>query len=391
VRFIVASRLGWGLAVPGGGDLGLVDVAGTSRPPRSFEVREVLATSVHEVVAKDHADAVAILRRETRANRALECFISGMDTTLPVSVRFAAVAALRSLLSGDESVLAELARVTLSVPLPAKSPVECDVAGQLSETLASPEAAALYRALGANLERLQALQESLTRALSGERFGALRELFLAAITESRIVGDLISRRTEDLTVEHLSERLAEALDRMGVHLADRSVVDDAARKVFRLLERFVAQSTREGLDARRESVTAPIKPESRQTVREIPTAYGSGGGGLGLAVDVDVRAHARLFELTAHADFTGNEVVDYHRVQNISLGGVCIQSSGVEDVGTEIDLIINFPDLGESIAVKGEVVWKNLDPPMDMGVRYLNLDDQARATLRRYLAMARRS
>ena len=65
------------------------------------------------------------------------------------------------------------------------------------------------------------------------------------------------------------------------------------------------------------------------------------------------------FEVNAYVDFTGNEVLLFHRIQNISLGGVCIETSGVEEVGTLVDLVLNFPELDASIAVKGEVVWAN--------------------------------
>src|SRR6478672_3957012 len=91
------------------------------------------------------------------------------------------------------------------------------------------------------------------------------------------------------------------------------------------------------------------------------------------------------FEVNAYVDYTGNEVLLYHRVQNISLGGICIQSNGVEDVGTMVDLVINFPELGASIAVRGEVAWFNRDSPMDMGVRYVDLDNGRKDTLRRYI------
>jgi hypothetical protein len=33
------------------------------------------------------------------------------------------------------------------------------------------------------------------------------------------------------------------------------------------------------------------------------------------------------YEVNAYVDYTGNEVLLYHRIQNISLGGICIQSS----------------------------------------------------------------
>jgi uncharacterized protein (TIGR02266 family) len=97
------------------------------------------------------------------------------------------------------------------------------------------------------------------------------------------------------------------------------------------------------------------------------------------------------FEVNAYVDYTGNEVLLYHRVQNISLGGICIQSNGVEDVGTIVDLVINFPDLHASISARGEVVWVNRDPPMDMGIRYIDLDNDRKETLRKYIGMVRKT
>ncbi len=91
------------------------------------------------------------------------------------------------------------------------------------------------------------------------------------------------------------------------------------------------------------------------------------------------------YEVNAYVDYTGSEVLLYHKVQNISLGGICIQSPTVEDLGTMVDLVINFPELDTSIAVKGEVVWTNREPPQDMGIRYLGLDDRRLETLRKYI------
>jgi uncharacterized protein (TIGR02266 family) len=98
------------------------------------------------------------------------------------------------------------------------------------------------------------------------------------------------------------------------------------------------------------------------------------------------RAFPRL-ELNAYVDYTGSEVLLYHKIRNISLGGVCIQSAAVEEVGTTVDLVLNFPDLEATIGVKGEVVWANREPPMDMGIRYIDLDDDRKDTLRRYLSL----
>lgn len=96
------------------------------------------------------------------------------------------------------------------------------------------------------------------------------------------------------------------------------------------------------------------------------------------------RAHPR-YEVTAYVDYSGNEVLIYHRVENISLGGICIRTTSIEEIGTTVDLIISFPELNASIAVQGEVVWVNQEHPMDMGIRYLDLDEEKRQVLRRYI------
>jgi uncharacterized protein (TIGR02266 family) len=96
------------------------------------------------------------------------------------------------------------------------------------------------------------------------------------------------------------------------------------------------------------------------------------------------------YEVNAYVDYTGNEVLLFHRIQNISLGGVCIQTSGVEEVGTVVDLVLNFPDLDASIAVRGEVAWANREPPMDMGIRFIDVDEERKDTLRKYIQMVRK-
>lgn len=106
------------------------------------------------------------------------------------------------------------------------------------------------------------------------------------------------------------------------------------------------------------------------------------------SVDGRQRAFPR-YEVNAYVDYTGREVLLFHKIQNISLGGVCLQSAGVEEVGTTVDLVLNFPDLDASIALKGEVVWVNREPPTDMGIRYLDLDDDRKDTLRKYLLLLR--
>src|SRR4051812_32059752 len=91
------------------------------------------------------------------------------------------------------------------------------------------------------------------------------------------------------------------------------------------------------------------------------------------------------YEVSAYVDYTGSEVLLYHRIQNISLGGVCIQSPSIEEVGSIVELVINFPELGTSLSLRGEVVWANREAPMDMGIRYIEMDDQKREMLRQHI------
>jgi len=96
------------------------------------------------------------------------------------------------------------------------------------------------------------------------------------------------------------------------------------------------------------------------------------------------REHPR-YEVSAYVDYTGSEVLLYHKIQNISLGGICISTPSIEEVGTIVDLVINFPELGTSLSDRGEVVWANREPPMDMGIRYVEMDDPKRETLKQYI------
>ena len=96
------------------------------------------------------------------------------------------------------------------------------------------------------------------------------------------------------------------------------------------------------------------------------------------------------YEVSAYVDYTGSEVLLYHRIENISLGGVCISSPSIEEIGTLVDLVINFPELGTSLSTRGEVVWANREPPMDMGIRYVDLDDARKETLKQFIGRVKK-
>lgn len=98
------------------------------------------------------------------------------------------------------------------------------------------------------------------------------------------------------------------------------------------------------------------------------------------------RAAAR-FEVNADVDVANG--AEHQPVRNISLGGICIHSEVVEDVGSIIDLKITFPgEGGAHIELRGTVVWVNRDPPAEMGIHFLDFDEQRRDLLREYLRRA---
>lgn len=108
---------------------------------------------------------------------------------------------------------------------------------------------------------------------------------------------------------------------------------------------------------------------------------------IGVPTDADPLLNNRenpRYEVNAYVEYGGTEVLLY-RIQNISLGGICIQTPSLSEVGSKVDLVINFPELAAQVEVQGEVVWINRTDPKDMGIRYIDMDDRRRDTLRKYI------
>lgn len=104
------------------------------------------------------------------------------------------------------------------------------------------------------------------------------------------------------------------------------------------------------------------------------------------------RAHPR-YEVKAYVDVTApaSDVLLFHRIQNISMGGICIQTPAVEEVGAAVDVVLNFPDLGTQVGLRGVIVWANREPPQDVGIRWVNLTEDSRELLKKYIALVKRS
>ncbi|MBM4372484.1 MAG: PilZ domain-containing protein [Deltaproteobacteria bacterium] len=97
------------------------------------------------------------------------------------------------------------------------------------------------------------------------------------------------------------------------------------------------------------------------------------------------RENVRI-QTDALLDYTGTEVLLFHKIENLSLGGLSIHSASVEPVGTRVFLTINFPDLRETVELEGEVVWSRNRDPREMGIRFVDLSSRDEAVLSRYIA-----
>jgi Tfp pilus assembly protein PilZ len=97
----------------------------------------------------------------------------------------------------------------------------------------------------------------------------------------------------------------------------------------------------------------------------------------------DSRAYPR-FNVRAFADVTGTDVLLYQHVEDLSLGGLRVQGGTPDDVGSKVDVVLNFPELDTELAVTGRVTWAKSNAPRDMGIRF-DLDEVDRARLEGYL------
>jgi len=96
------------------------------------------------------------------------------------------------------------------------------------------------------------------------------------------------------------------------------------------------------------------------------------------------RKHVRI-ETDALVDYTGSEVLLFHKIENLSLGGISMRTATPEPLGTHVFITINFPDLNETIEAEGEVVWTTEEEPKDMGIKFLKLTEGQKEVLRKYI------
>lgn len=100
--------------------------------------------------------------------------------------------------------------------------------------------------------------------------------------------------------------------------------------------------------------------------------------------DVKGRDFPRV-AVKATADINSDDLQLFNHIQNMSLGGACVNTAEPESVGSMVDLVINLPDGYGDINITGEVVWTMHTPQSKMGVRFLDVSDEVREILSGYL------
>ncbi len=99
----------------------------------------------------------------------------------------------------------------------------------------------------------------------------------------------------------------------------------------------------------------------------------------------DKRLYPRI-EANVYIDMTGDEILLFHAIENISLGGISVSSSNVENKGAMVELVLNFPGRDDALECMGEVVWTRDGNPPSMGIMFTSLTDQDKEFLKEFLS-----
>ena len=128
-----------------------------------------------------------------------------------------------------------------------------------------------------------------------------------------------------------------------------------------------------------------VKPIDHQKVISLTCKY------LGICERPNRREPAQL---PSHFRYKGRK--KHALTQDISLGGVFIQTRHLMPVGTEFDLEVEFPDRDETVLFHVRVAWVNHpewikkdDFPCGMGLGFLEMSPQARQALEEFLGRQR--
>lgn len=92
------------------------------------------------------------------------------------------------------------------------------------------------------------------------------------------------------------------------------------------------------------------------------------------------------YEIQASVSYyTASHTEEDCSIENLSLGGMCIRSGKVQEIGTPIQLTLRVPSYNLVLDFVGEIAWVNRAHPMDIGIRFAPLTEHQRAMLQQHL------
>jgi len=99
-------------------------------------------------------------------------------------------------------------------------------------------------------------------------------------------------------------------------------------------------------------------------------------------VENNKRKHVRISG-EAYIDYTGNEVLMFQKIIDVSVGGVKIIATQLEAIGTEVYVDLHFPELSDKVAyAEGVIVWVNNG---QMGVKFTEISEEDKVIINEFV------
>jgi hypothetical protein len=96
------------------------------------------------------------------------------------------------------------------------------------------------------------------------------------------------------------------------------------------------------------------------------------------------REHIRISG-EAYIDYTGNEVLMFQKIIDVSVGGVKIVATQLEEIGTEVYIDLHFPELNDKVAyAEGVIAWVKEG---QMGVKFTLITDEDKKIINEFVKL----
>ncbi len=96
------------------------------------------------------------------------------------------------------------------------------------------------------------------------------------------------------------------------------------------------------------------------------------------------RQHVRISG-EAYIDYTGNEVLMFQKIIDVSVGGVKIVATQLEEAGTEVYVDLHFPELNNKVAyAEGVIAWVNNG---QMGIKFTTISEEDKKIINEFVKL----